>query len=221
MTKRHKAHVQYKLKDGTIVPGASTVPKELGWNTQALKWWAYKCGRKGIDIKDYTSDTAKVGTLAHKLIEQHLSQKLGTDLDLTEFKKDYTKNQIDQAENSFLSYLEWEKLHEITPLVLEAKLVSEKYRYGGTIDFYGVIDGKLEVMDFKTGSGLYDEYIIQIAGYAGLVEENMKKPERLRLFRIPRTEDETYNEKIIMNWDSAFQIFLDCLDIYNRKKDLK
>ena len=67
----------------------------------------------------------------------------------------YTGYQIEIAENSFKKYLEWKKQHTIKPITLEEPMVSEKYQFGGTIDFFGLIDNIPTLVDYKTCSTLF------------------------------------------------------------------
>ena len=127
-----KAHTVYKLADGTRVPGATTITGLL--NKPHLVRWANKLGLEGIDSSKYTDEAAAVGTLAHALVQAHLQ---GETLDTTMF----SPTQVDLAENAVLSYLEWEKRHKIEPLICEVPMVSEKLRYGGTVDCYCRLDG--------------------------------------------------------------------------------
>ena len=109
--------------------------------------------------------------------------------------KDYTPRQIDRAENGFIKYLEWRKRHTLEPILLETPLVSEKHQWGGTMDFYGKVDGRLELIDYKTGSGIYPEHWLQSAGYYTILEENGYKVEVRRILNIGRDESEEFDEK--------------------------
>ena len=40
---------------------------------------------------------------------------------------------------------------------LERRVMSRTHLYAGTTDRWGIIDGHHAVLDFKTGSGVYDE----------------------------------------------------------------
>ena len=94
---RSKAHIRYRLADKTIVPGVTTVLNLL--SKPALVPWANKMGLQGIDTSKYVDDKADIGTLAHAIITDKLT---GKETDTS----DYSKNQIDLAENSCLSF--WE-----------------------------------------------------------------------------------------------------------------
>ena len=110
ITKRSRAHTTYKLQDGTTVPGVTTILGIL--NKPALIKWANNLGLQGIDSTKYVDEKAAIGTLAHKMIADYLR---GEETDTSE----YSKVQIDQAENAVLAFFEWEKTHHIEPVVVE------------------------------------------------------------------------------------------------------
>jgi hypothetical protein len=204
-----KAHTRYRLANGEIVPGTTTITGLLAKN--ALIKWSNDLGLKGISVGSYVDDKAMIGTLAHEMILAHLSKREPE-------TEDYSKNQIDAAENSFLSYLEWEKQHLVTPILTEFQAVSETHKYGGAFDFYGSIDDTLEVVDFKTGSGIYDEMWLQVAAYGQLIKEPIR---RYRILNIPRTEDESFKEEVKTDLSLHFEGFLKLLDFYYINKQIK
>lgn len=210
-------HTVYKDKDGIRLPGVTTITAELGWNKGVLISWANKLGLKGIESAKYVDDKADIGTLAHQMILDHLRQ---TKTDTS----DYSKNQIDLAENCLLSYFAWEKGKTIEPILLETPLISETYKFGGTMDCFAKIDGVVTLCDFKTGKGIYDEYFIQVAGgYLLLLQENSHKVEKIQILNIPRSEDEAFQIKPLPEnkWVVCKEIFLNCLKTYQLKKLLK
>jgi len=207
-----KIHTVYKLKDGTRVPSVTTILSEL--NKPALVPWAWKLGTQGIDYRGYVDALASIGTLAHKMILDHLR---GDKTDLGE----YAATMVDLASNCFLSFLAWERGHVLKPVMLETPLVSESLRYGGTMDYYGTIDGTLTVMDFKTGKGIYDEHFMQGGAYMNLIIENGNDaPAAIRILNIGRAENEEFAEKSIGAADMGrqFEIFRHALAIYQLKK---
>ena len=210
--KKSRAHTIYKLEDGTRIPGVTTVLGIL--NKPALVIWANRLGLQGIDSSKYRDEMADIGTLAHKMILDYFNK---TETDTT----DYSESQIDLAENCLLSFWEWEKGHKIEVILAEAPLVSQEYGFGGTIDCFCNLDGQPTLLDFKTGKALYSEFTMQISAYAYLLKENNYIPHALHLLRIGRDADEGFEEKVVTNYDTAWQIFLRCLDIYNLQKLLK
>ena len=63
-----RSHQKYLLKDGTQVPGASTIAK-LGDDGSSLIHWAWDLGNRGIDYRKARDQAADIGTIAHFLIE--------------------------------------------------------------------------------------------------------------------------------------------------------
>lgn len=215
---RAKIHQKYYLKDGeTVVPGVTTVLGILA--KQALIHWAWKLGVKNIDYRKFRDELADIGTLAHDMILCYLKKKK---CDTSE----YSKVQIDKAENCFLSFLSWEKVHDIKPILIEQSFVSERYRFGGKFDFYGEVDGVPTLGDFKTGKRIYDEAFYQLAGYDILLAENStpKNPYHPRQFiaiNIGRDENEKFEIVKKDNLAKQERIFLAALDIYKMKKEIR
>ena len=207
-----KVHTVYKTKDGVRVPGVTTVLGILG--KPALIHWAWDLGTKGIDYKKYRDDKADIGTLAHEMVMCHLK---GEELDTS----GYTEKQIDLAETCFLKYLEWEDEHDIKPILIEEPLISEKHRYGGTMDCYCNLDGILTLLDFKTGKAIYNEYFYQLGGYRELLTENKYETKRYIILRLGRDETEGFEVKERIDLEDETKIFLKLTEVYHLQKELK
>lgn len=202
---RARSHQKYRTKDGTLVPGVTTVLGVLA--KPALVPWANNLGLQGIAVGKYVDVLAEIGTIAHAMILAHVkNEKLETN--------GYAADLVDKAENSFLSYLEWEKGHKVEPILCEQPLVSEKYKYGGCVDFYGKIDGRLTLKDYKTAKAIWPDHLYQVAAYSTLLEENGHRIEALGILQIGRAEDEGFSERVISDCLNEWQIFLHCLGIY-------
>lgn len=207
-----KAHTRYKLSDGkTIVPGATTITGLL--NKPYLVKWANNLGLEGIDSSHYTDEAAKTGTLAHAMIQADLQ---GVEID----REQYSPIQISLAENAALSFFEWKKQHRIEPIYCEEPFVSDKLRYGGTVDCYCLLDGRPTLLDFKTGKAIYEEYFVQLAAYAELLRENDLPVSEIRILRVGRDETEGFEERSVSDTRKWFEIFRHLLDVYYLKKEL-
>lgn len=213
---KSKAHPRYKLPDGKRCPGVTTITGMLGWNKQILVNWANKKGLEGIDTAKFVDDKAEIGTLAHKIVTDSL---LGN----TTCTDDYSMNQIKSAQNSADSWFNWAKGKKIEPILIEAPLVSEKLGYGGTPDIFAEVDGVNELIDLKTGAGIYDEMVIQVTAYQQLLHENGHTTNKIRILNIPRTKGESFMEKDISPGTAnvAWEIFIHCLQIYKLRKEIK
>lgn len=208
--KNNSVHTQYKTKDGIRVPGVTTVLGVLA--KPALIHWAWDLGVQGIDYRKYRDATATVGTLAHALIAHELGAEKP---DLTA----YSAEIIDKAENAILSFYEWQKDNKIEPLLIEQPLVSEQYRFGGTIDCLAMLNGKLTLLDLKTGKAIYDEMYYQLAAYRQLLLENGHEIKEAMILRVGRDETEGFDPKKVTDFASDWEVFKSCLNIYKNKRN--
>jgi hypothetical protein len=211
---KSKAKKPYKLADGTPVPGASTISGMLA--KKALEIWHNKMGLMGIDTATYVDDLANIGTAAHAAIIADLSGGRAEDalIELDPASRD-------AAENSYLSFCAWRNQHDLKPMFLEQEFVSALLKFGGKSDFVGLVDGELELIDFKTGKGIYDNFWIQLAGYSMLVNEQGVFPVRYRILNIPRANNEDFQEEDKSDLTKHKEIFRRLLDIYWIQKSLR
>ena len=163
-----KAHTAYKLKDGSRVKGVTTILNNLGWNKNVLVAWARRTALAGDDPDAVLKEAGAIGTLAHYLCECDIK---GEEPELD----DYSAEQIEKAENAFLGYLEWKKMTKPKYEAIELKMVSEKYKVGGTADFVARINNSLVLGDIKTSKGIYPEMTAQLAAYRKMYIEIQPK----------------------------------------------
>ena len=214
-SKKTKAHIRYKLADGSTVPGVTTVLGLL--DKPALKVWANKLGLQNIELGKYVDNLADIGTLAHAMVTDKLEGK-PTPTD------EYSKDQIDKAENCALSFWQWAKEHPIEKVYFcERPLVSETMKYGGTLDILCRVGGQDTIIDLKTGSGIWPEAVMQVATLKRLLEENGHHVDGLRVLNIPRAETEAFIERVVSPEESevGWNIFKHLLEVYNLKKLIK
>lgn len=214
LKKASRAHTRYYTTDGTLVPGSTTITGLL--NKPALVKWANNLGLQGIDSSKYVDKAARVGTLIHALVEAHITK---TKPDLL----DYTPLEIELANNGFYKYLDWEKQHIVEPIFNEKAFVSEKHKYGGTLDFYCKVDGKYTLVDFKSGKGIFNEHFLQTSSYSNLLRENKYKVDQILILNIGRNEDEPFQTKVILpaTEKKYFNMFKALVKVYYIKKELE
>ncbi len=212
--RKSRTHQKYKAKDGATVPGVTTILGVL--NKPALVKWANGLGLQGIDSTTYVDETARIGTLAHEMIQEYLGGPFWD-------REAFDAQQIDAAENAVLSFYEWERQTgaKMKTHAIELQLVSESYRYGGTVDWLGEIDGALWLVDIKTSKALYPEHVYQVAAYHQMLIENGYQVDGVRLLRVGRSEDEGFDDHVIdtpercMAWD----VFKAALELYRKKNE--
>jgi hypothetical protein len=222
------ARVIYKNENKKQVPSVTTVLGVL--NKPALVYWSNNLGLEGIKVTEYVDDKAKIGTLAHFILECYLKN---VQPDFAEFNATY--EQIELAKQCADKFFEWENCQaEFVPIASELQLVSEKHQYGGTCDCIAVLNGKLTLIDFKTCNAIYDEARQQVAAYKEQINENFgviepklkelgydfKEIQEVVILRIGRNADEGFEHLPVPKnvLDIGFEIFLDCLSIYNKRK---
>ncbi|MFA5037501.1 MAG: hypothetical protein WC479_10050 [Candidatus Izemoplasmatales bacterium] len=211
MTKT-KVHTRYYTKDGDMVVGTTTVLQVLA--KPSLIRWAWNCGIKGDDYTKVRDLAGEVGTITHLLITSEL-QNIVPDL------SEYRQIDIDAATLCLNSFHEWRKSHTLEVIHVEKFLVSEVYRYGGTPDFCGYVNGELELMDFKTSNGIWNDYFYQLAAYRQLEIEQGNKVEKARILRFSKGNNVEFEDRLITQFSKEFELFRNCLNIYNLLKDMK
>ena len=156
----------YFLKDGTRVPSVTTILsrfKESG----ALMQWAFKQGQEGkAHLYEDAQKAAGIGTHVHAMVEQHIKSGeiiIPAGLDNDEQSK---------VESSFSAYLAWHENFKIKVVAQEIQLVSENWKFGGTPDAIAFVGNRLCLIDWKTSGGVYADYLVQLAAYKYLWEEN-------------------------------------------------
>lgn len=159
----------YKLKDGTKCPGVTTIISRFK-DSGGLLWWAFEQGKlaeQGIisSLYDKRDEAADAGTLAHSMVERYIED--GTRLVIPD-------NEVGkQAEQGFKNYLQWEENNRIKIVKQEMEMVSEKYQFGGCPDALGIDNqNNLCILDWKNSNAIYQDYLIQLAAYKVLWEEN-------------------------------------------------
>jgi hypothetical protein len=210
-----KAHNVYRLADGTRVPGVTTIVGVL--DKPALVEWANRLGLAGVEVRRYVDDKADIGTLAHDMV---ICDLMGEKSDTA----DYSENQIKQATWAVQSFYRWLDSHKVKLLWAERPLVSEVHHFGGKPDIYAMVDDCLELIDLKTGSGIYPEHLTQVSGgYGILLRESNEPVERVRILNIPRTNNENWGELVVGDEQRELheQLFLTCLNAYNLRKQIK
>lgn len=215
---KDRAHTIYRNQDGKRVPGCSTIAGIL--DKPALKFWANKLGLENIDVKKYVDSLADAGVLAHHMAECEFR---GIKLEQS-YLNEYSKVDRDRADNSMRSFRAWRGQHDIEVIVVELKLVSEKYQFGGQLDSILMVDGVITLVDIKTAKALYgptDEKWTQLAGYEILANEHGYAVDDARILRIGREESEGFEFAQSPNRELHRNRFIKCREIYEIDKQLR
>lgn len=213
----------YFLKDGTKVPGTTTVIGRFK-DSGGLLHWAFRQGKEGKErLYDEAEKAAGIGTVAHSMVEMHV--KGTTEEAIENHVKDvlHSQEEINAALSAFKAYLSWEKNFKVIVIEQEILLVSEKYRYGGTPDAIGLIDNQLVLLDWKTSNSVYTDHLIQLAAYGNLWAEN--NPDRpitggFHLLRFAK-EHGDFAHHYFPQLDNAWRQFILFREAYEIDRELK
>ena len=193
----------YRLKDGTIVPGVTTIISQL--DKPQLIDWAWRLGQEGKDWREERDNAGDIGTLVHETILRFFRHEEICDLD-------------DVVFNCFSKFLNWwEEEMKNAPLhvISERALVSEKYGFGGQLDIFIVTNCKL--VDIKTSNGIYESHWLQLAGYDILLKENGYKVDEHQILWLPK--DDRFDCPIRTDLRKEKAIFKHLLGIYKLRRE--
>jgi hypothetical protein len=206
------AREAYKTRDGVRVPSVTTILsrfKESG----GLLYWANQAGLDGKTLEEARAPAATAGTLAHDMVEAHINKRPppepigGNDV-------------VEKARAAFATFLKWWELNKLQIRHTEVSLVSEKYRFGGRLDAVGLSGNQLVLLDWKTSNAVYADYLLQLAGYRVLWEENYPEHPIVGGFHLCRfaKEEGDFSHHYFPRLDAEAEAFLEMRDLYDRIK---
>jgi hypothetical protein len=164
--------------------------------------------RAAGDVKAHRKASAKaadLGTQVHALIEHALKTQLG----LADTEAPPAAS--DQALYVYAGFEQWARDVQLEPLCLEARLFSMRHSYAGTLDFLGLAEGKLTVIDWKVSKAVYPEMRLQSIGYRMAVAEMLGIPPPAgTIVRLPKGDDQGgfEVEPLLDDPDATFRAFL-------------
>ena len=226
LIKKNKGHYYQVEGEQDLFPGVTTAlgiiakPALIPWaaNQAAMKIEAYllehavervltaaeikalvNAGRKHHIVLKETA--AEVGTRAHQAIDDIINLRTPT-----------IAEDIKPAVDAFL---DWRKTSKIVVAGGDRKIASVLWQYGGSLDCLGEQDGKFVIVDFKTSSGIWDEYALQVAAYAQAFRETYDLPylPEAYVLRLGKTSPE-FEVKKVKDVGRSLQGFLSALRLH-------
>lgn len=170
-------HKVYRDSEGNPLPSVTTILKKATPVEDFLLEWANNLGIRRIKYKEYMKDITETGQCVHEIVEKYTSERMSyIDTEMIEdiFRDNpYYYDNIDTVHRCFSQFMEWFNTLETFEIVAnEESLISEEYKFGGTIDMICKIDGKFTILDLKTSNALDSKMVMQLAAYVLLYEEN-------------------------------------------------
>lgn len=176
-------------------------------------WINTLTNRVGDSRKDkrLLEKAGNIGTTVHKAVEWHLHKEMGMPPGP---KPDMSDPDVQDAFNSWLN---WRTTVDLTPGYLEKRVYSLKAGFAGTMDLYGYVDGKVAVVDWKTGKAVYPEARLQNAAYRyACIEMGLDPPEIGVIVRLPKAKGDGFEVVTISKEeaDHHYNLFLKAKDLW-------
>ncbi len=144
---------------------------------------------------------AAFGTEAHLLTEKYDKDILIKGEEMSGGLFDYLVAWIDFRKDFGVEFIEGG---------IEKRFFCEGFRYAGTIDRIGKVNGKMTLIDIKTGAATR-AHAIQIAAYKNALLEEYPKIDAMCVYLGPRA----YKIQTYRGHDYDFNVFLSALNIHN------
>lgn len=203
----------YRLADGTRVPGVTTISGKLK-SADALMAWAWKEGKEGRDYKATRDRAADAGSLAHAAVEAWIRGK--------PYEMTGDPAVVRRGQTAFDSFLRWAEQTKLVIVEPEISLVSERYRFGGTMDAL-LLDDQRAISDWKSSAGTYADMLIQVAAYGKLWDEHHPDDPITGGFHLVRFDKE-HGDFVHHHWaelDAAWEAFMHLRAVYDLEQELR
>lgn len=165
------------------------LPSDEAWTAKLTA----RCGPVQAQIKAL-QEAAEIGHNVHDVCEWWFKKKLSDD-GLLQDPGDRPKIKSEAAARSVKRFEEWVKDADVQPLASELSTCSPTHRYAGTLDELAYVAGKVAILDWKTGKGIYLEDHLQVTGYLHAYNEygpgqirGVPKAEIAYLIHLPKVE---------------------------------
>lgn len=153
-----------RVANGKVIwyPSVTRIIKATSPTPHGLVAWQAKHGlEEAAKLRD---EAAERGTQMHALIEEYLQTGTASLDGLPEFHR-----------KALCSFVRFCQDHDVRPLHTERVIYSDEYVYAGACDLICWMEWKgtriRALIDYKSGSNLYDDYAVQLGMYWKAAEE--------------------------------------------------
>ena len=159
--------------------------------------------------KHHSQKALDIGSEVHALIEAYFLTLMRNDCLSVAIMHSFIQESKPEVNNAFNAFLKWKEEHNLKPNALEMTVYSEAGDWAGQLDFFGEFDGKLFVIDWKSGKAFYPEMRYQIAAY----RSRMEICDGCGILRLDKTTG-------LPSWHDTSKSYKQDLRIFNRMADL-
>jgi len=182
-------------------PSATTILNAYPQSAHLTKWIAEQGWHESQRIK---SEAGVAGTRIH-----HACDLLESDRAL--YERDYSLEEW----YKIASFVDWHCTQSPKIIAAEFPVFSPKGRYAGRLDRIYRIDGKVVLLDIKSGSGLHDHFPLQFAAYAQAVEEMTDlKIELTAVLQLGASNKNGYRYVEYPKWREHYEVFKNVMSVW-------
>lgn len=178
MFEYYNTHEEFMEANGYIIDGIwyPRVTKIVSIKAKPALYRFYAEAENFQAGQKITQESAREGTLIHNAVEAIL---LGQNPEI--------KPEIEPAIKAFLEFLEKNSI-QVSPELVERRIVSYNHRYAGTVDALALINGKFGVLDIKTSQEIYRDYNLQTAAYMDALKDDFKNLQTRWILKIDQVQ---------------------------------
>lgn len=155
-----------------------------------------------VAYRQKTENAADLGTMGHKWAEDYL-KGLNPPLPVNP-----------ELRNIAETFLQFMRENNVEVILAEQKVYSKELDIAGTFDCLARFNGELAILDWKTGSGIYPEYFLQMGGYDLCYEE-----EQVYICGLDNRLPPVPSKHIIVNCSKTGQLKVAISDKVDRNKE--
>ncbi len=157
---------------------------------------------------------ATIGTAVHAGIEWHLRTQLGEDAGPPPYLPEAALWALE-------SWKDWAKAVSLEPLAIERIVYCDDCGYAGTLDLYARVNGRLTVLDWKTGRAIYPEAFLQNVAYRHAAAGLALVAEQGLIVRLPKVLDDPAWEAMPVPETIAHEDFLAALRLWQWQRRIE
>ncbi len=174
----YKDATDFKEKSGYTIDGVwyPRVTKIVTIKSKPALYRYYGEAASYKAAQDITEQSAKEGTMIHEAVEGLL---LG--------KNPEIPAEIAPAVKSFQEFSAANNI-EVSPELVERRIVNYDHRYAGTVDAIALIGGRLGVLDIKTSQAIYRDYSLQTSAYMDALKTQFRNLQTRWILRIDQIQ---------------------------------
>ena len=182
-------------------PSSTTILNAYPQSVQLTKWIAEQGWHESQRIK---SEAGERGTRIH-----HACELLEADTVLHE--ADYSLEEWFKI----ASFVDWHRTVMPVLIATEFPVFCQRGKYAGRLDRIYLIDGKVVLLDIKSGSGIHDHFPLQFASYAKAVEEMTDlKVELTAALQLGASNKNGYRYVEYPKWREHYEVFKNVMNVW-------